>query len=307
MIADIRELQEQIARHEAEIASCLGTTPTIEARLSRLEAELTRIGAVVTSEQLYHQGQELINTEDIRKSCVLGLSLLKESAALGHGDAAFACGCHLERGLICEPDEAEAKRYFDLSASLGNTSGLTASSFRFAGCDAFPADRSDAVGKVKLSADRGNALGQVVYGSLLSEGRGVAENAAEGFRFWKLAADQGNPIGQMLYFRSLTAGKGTEKNMEAAARWAKGLADKGNAIGQFLHGVCLSGGVGCEPDAVTAAKFCSLSASQRCPFGLSEYGDCLSQGRGIRQDSALGDYYSRIAGSVWWLHRFHLA
>jgi TPR repeat protein len=302
-------MEEQLLRHEAEISICLDLRWTIDQmgdRFSRLEKEVSRLGRFAKSEQLYRQGQEFIKTEDITKSCSLGLSLLRESADLGHGDAAFACGCYLEEGLICEVNEAESEHYFELSASLGNTSALATLGFHYGLGNRMLSrtDRPDALRNVKLSADRGNALGQYIYGCLLCKGIGIKADEAAGRLSLKLAADQRNPLGQFFHFMRLSNSRETRENPEVAVEYARDLAAKGNAFGQCIYGWAARGKQGVARNRDGGISFFKFSAEQRCPFGLAMYGNCLQSGKGIPRDPVLGEHYISVANSICWSHGF---
>jgi TPR repeat protein len=198
------------------------------------------------------------------------------------------------------------KLYFDLSATLGNTSGLAASSFRFDEHQrTIPEDREDAVRNVKLAASRGNALGQLAYGAFLIGGRGVAKDAAEGLRFAKLAADQGNPLGQSFYVHALAKGIGTDRNGRAAGEYLKELTQKGSGVGLYLAGEFLNRGWLFDRNEARTAKFFKLSARQRCPFAIAECARRLlhtaSQASGDAEESLfLAQHYLGIARSIGW-------
>jgi TPR repeat protein len=252
--------------------------------LSALEAEISRLGRLAKGEQLYRQGQELIKAEDMTRSCTLGLSLLKESAGLGHADSAFACGCYLMKGLICEGNADEAKRYFELSGSLGHSVGLLG--FVLEGWSRPEPEAAPRL--AKASADRGNAAGQALYGLVLTGGGAVPKDEREALRYLKLSADQGNPTGQMFSLAALMGGLGTEKNEAAAVEYARKLAGKGDATDQGVYAFCLLAGEGVERKEAEAVKYAKLSADQNNVLGLTLYGTCLSEGTGIAQDPIVG-------------------
>jgi TPR repeat protein len=283
MIAALTELHETLLRHEAEITSCLEAKASSERRMLALEAEVSRLRRLFESEQLYRQGQELITGDDMIRSLTLGLSLLKESAGLGHGDAAFACGRHFQRGVICEQNNAESERYFTLSSSLGTRLGLDLSHL-FSHPNPNP---EEGLRALKASVDRGSAVAQIGYAQMLREGRDIAKDEAEALRYLKLAADQGNPAAQMTYMAALL--DGPARNPAAVVEYARALAAKGSATGQAMYGSALLDGEGVEKNEVDAAKYLKLAAYQHNPVGMLTYGQCLKEGRGIPQDVILGE------------------
>jgi hypothetical protein len=83
LLRGLNLIEEQLARHEEELSICLGPADA-RGGLSATERH-------VKWEQLYRQGQELIRGErHVSKDHSQGLSLLRESAFLGHGDSALA-------------------------------------------------------------------------------------------------------------------------------------------------------------------------------------------------------------------------
>jgi TPR repeat protein len=51
----------------------------------------------------------------------------------------------------------------------------------------------------RMSADLGNADGQVHYGIALENGDGVAKNLSEAAKYYKMSAHQGNAVAQSNY------------------------------------------------------------------------------------------------------------
>jgi TPR repeat protein len=119
-------LEDQVLRHEAEISMCLvSSASAVHARREPGgEDQLWRLEQVVKSEQLYRSGQELLYGEHgVPKDVRLGLLRLRESAGLGHSNAALACGLALEAGKICDQNLEEAVQFYRVCADQGDAFG----------------------------------------------------------------------------------------------------------------------------------------------------------------------------------------
>jgi hypothetical protein len=80
-------LEEQVQRHEDELATCLSQGLAAH----QPGGDVSGLERVVKSEQLYRQSQELLYGErHVLQDISRGLSLLRESASLGHSDSVFA-------------------------------------------------------------------------------------------------------------------------------------------------------------------------------------------------------------------------
>jgi TPR repeat protein len=84
-----------------------------------------------------------------------GLSLLRESASLGHADSVFARGFYLPEGGV------------------------------------YPGKREESAAYYRRSTLAGNSFGQFKYGWCLERGHGIAKNETEAVKYYKLAADHG--------------------------------------------------------------------------------------------------------------------
>jgi TPR repeat protein len=215
-------LEEQVQRHEEELATCLNGTHS--------GGDVSGIERLVKIDQLYRQGQELINGErHVVKDVRRGLSLLRESASFGHADSIFALAFYSPDGEVYPGRPAASADYYRTSALQGNSFGQ----FKYGRCliegKGIAADAREAVKYLKLSADQGNAYGQLEYGSCLQFGRGIAPNTTKAVKYCKLSADQGYHAGQFMYGTCLRLGVEIAVNETEAAKYYKLAADQGNA------------------------------------------------------------------------------
>jgi TPR repeat protein len=152
-----------------------GSTPNLPAKAGSCESSSQKFSHRMSgahlqqrSEQFYQEGMELISGEGLLGLNVnAGLSLLRASAELGHSGAAFTYALHLEAGKICHRNEAEAARFYGLSASGGHALGQCAFGFSLQKGIVIEANVEEAVKYYKLAADQGNAIGQANYGFCL--------------------------------------------------------------------------------------------------------------------------------------------
>jgi uncharacterized protein len=90
----------------------------------------------------------------------------------------------------------------------------------------------------------------------------VAQDYAEGARWYRAAAEQGNAPAQAnlatLYFE----GKGVALDHAEAAKWYRRAANQGDALGQFNLGALYFNGKGVTRDLVQAYVWFELAAAQ---------------------------------------------
>ena len=107
---------------------------------------------------------------------------------------------------------------------------------------------------LKLVADKGFSLAQLLYGLALLRGFGDLKDEVEAVRLFRLAADQGNMKAHynlgVCYFH----GDGVPKDEVEAVRLFLLAADQGNMEAQSNLGVCYLHGKGVPKDEVEAAR-----------------------------------------------------
>jgi len=106
------------------------------------------------------------------------------------------------------------------------------------------------------------AIAQHNLGVMYANGKGVAKNEAEAYKWYVKAAEQGlvrsqNEVGWML-----DQGKGVPADQNAALVWFQKAANSGLDLAQYNLGVFLANGKGTQKDLVEAYKWFNLAASQ---------------------------------------------
>jgi TPR repeat protein len=258
-------LEEQVQRHEEELAICLGR--------SQVGGDVSGVDRLVKAEQLYREGQELIWGErHVVKDISRGMYLLRESASLGHPDSVFALGFYLRDGEVYPGNPEASARYYRASALEGNSWGQVKYGYCLEWGLGTERVEAEAATYYKLSADQGNSDGECRYGYCLEFGKGTARVATDAAKYYKLSADQGNPDGEWRYGYCLESGIGTAKVVTEAAKYYKRSADQGYATGQFRYGLFLENGWGLAKNVPDALKYYKLAADQGNAGARERYG-----------------------------------
>jgi hypothetical protein len=167
-----------------------GEIESLRRELAELRGEIETLRSVTfRSEQLYRQGQErILGHVGDRPSPLLGLPLLKESAELGHQDAAVAYDRHerLLMGEKAEPREVpESARYFKLHHDCYNKVRRQGGAICVEIGDEVARDPSLAVRYFKRLADEGDSWGQLNFGICCEYGIGTTEDPAVAAKYYK--------------------------------------------------------------------------------------------------------------------------
>jgi hypothetical protein len=226
-------IEEELHRQESEQLLVSSELKNIDGRLLSLEKHLSNLQGLFIAEQQYRRGQELIYGEHgFERSCLLGLSLLKQSADENHPDSCYAYGKHLSEGLICDRDYTESAKYLEQSSQQGNSFGSVGFGLSLLEGKGVEQNVVKAVEFLQRSANESNSLGQFHLGRLLYSGEGIAKNQEEAVRYLRLSASQGSPQGQTLLGIALQDGGGIERDLAEAVKSFKLSADQGNSASQ---------------------------------------------------------------------------
>jgi hypothetical protein len=115
-------------------------------------------------------------------------------------------------------------------------------------------------------AEQGDAAAQYYLGTLLAEGKGVAQSDSAAFRWFLRAANQGHAGAQYNVGASYAAGTGVGKSYEEAAKWFRRAADQDMVYAQINLGLLYAAGNGVPQDNLEALKWLDL-AFRRLPAG----------------------------------------
>jgi TPR repeat protein len=161
---------------------------------------------------------------------------------------------------------------------------------------------------VRAAAQCGLAEGQVRYGRLLLEGRGVPRDQAAAVAWFARAAESGDPDACNMLGRCHENGWGVAASAEAAAAWFRKAAEAGDAWAQYNLAHLLLDGNGVDQDREEAFLWYARAAEQGHPRAMSLMGRCLEQGWGVAADAtAARACYRRSAEAGYFRGQFNYA
>jgi TPR repeat protein len=146
-----------------------------------------------------------------------------------------------------------------------------------------PSTEAENLNQYRLSAEKGDAVGQYNLGVFYAYGGGgLVKNEAEAVRWYRKAADQGLPDAQYDLGVSHDKGRGgLVKNEAEAARWYRKAADQGHPHAQFALGAFyVKGQGGLDKDEVEAVRWSRMAADQGHPHAQYVLGVSYELGRG---------------------------
>jgi hypothetical protein len=122
-------------------------------------------------------------------------------------------------------------------------------------------DNAEAVKWFQLSAAQGNVEAQTNLGSIYYYGQGVAQDYAEALKWYRLAAAQGHTFAQHNLGEMYRKGEGVAQDYAEAVKWYRLAAAQGNAGAQFQLGMMYALGSGVSQDYVRAYMWLSLGTA----------------------------------------------
>jgi uncharacterized protein len=130
------------------------------------------------------------------------------------------------------------------------------------GIDAFDrGDYKEAIRLFRISAEQGNADGQVNLGTMYGKGLGVPQDYKEAFRLFRLSAEQGNDNGQYNLGVMYMNGREVPQNYKEAVKWYRLAAEQGFPEAQDNLGYMYYTGQGVPQDYLLAHMWVNLAAS----------------------------------------------
>lgn len=191
----------------------------------------------------------------------------------------------------------------------------------------------DEAKQARTLADTGDKKAQEVLGHLLTSGRGVATDEAEGIQWlsraaglaqtdpafevklgkmyatgtdikqdymqamkqYQAAADQDDAAGEYMVGDMYESGAGRDQNHEEAMKWFLKAAAKGDARAQYNIGMMYARGWGVGQDYPSALEWFMKAAEQGHPDALSWIADMYRTGMGATADREQAYFWSRLA------------
>jgi TPR repeat protein len=157
-------------------------------------------------------------------------------------------------------------------------------------------DYATALRLVRPLAEQGNALAEVLLGSMYesgggdqtymgyADGHGVPQNYAEAMKWYRKAAEQGNAAAQGNLGVMYEKGHGVPQNYAEAMKWYRKAADQGNAYAQVILGARYAEGQGIPQNFTEAMKWYRLAADQGDAYAQFNLGVMYADGQGVPQN-----------------------
>jgi TPR repeat protein len=123
-------------------------------------------------------------------------------------------------------------------------------------------DYKKALPLLKNAAKQGNAMAQVLLGSMYKNGKGLKQNSKEAVKLFRLAAEQGDADGQYNLGTMYDIGQGVKQDYKEAAKWYQLAAEQGFADAQLRLGLMYQFGQGVGQDYKESGKWYRNAAEQ---------------------------------------------
>jgi TPR repeat protein len=160
----------------------------------------------------------------------------------------------------------------------------------------FGGDPVHAAPWVRAAAQVGLPEGQMRYGRMLLEGRGVAQDQAAALAWFARVAETGDADAQNMVGRCHENGWGAPADAALAAQWYRRAAEAGHAWAQYNLGHLCLDGLGVARDPAAAYAWYRQAAEQGHERAMSLVGRCFEEGWGVAADpEAARDWYRRSA------------
>ena len=154
-------------------------------------------------------------------------------------------------------------------------------------------DPESAAERLLDAAKQGDIGAQVFYAQMLSEGRGVPLDAAEGLHWYALAANCGHAAAMNMVGRCYELGHGTSSNPELAAAWYRRSAQCGSPWGMYNYANLLATGRGVRADSTCAFAWYLRAAERGHAKSMNLVGRCYEEGLGVEIDVAAAHRWYR--------------
>ncbi len=170
-------------------------------------------------------------------------------------------------------------------------------------------DYATALRLVRPLAEQGNALAEVLLGSMYesgggdqtymgyADGHGVPQNYAEAMKWYRKAAEQGNAAAQGNLGVMYEKGHGVPQNYAEAMKWYRLAAEQGNAYAQVILGARYAEGQGIPQNFTEAMKWYRLAADQGDAYAQFNLGVMYADGQGVPQDYVNAHMWFNLAAA----------
>ena len=198
----------------------------------------------------------------------------------------YRIGWMFFHGVGTEKDEAEARKWFEKSAAVGNPHA------QYQLAKMILTDPESDVQKIDLAlkwltkaAESGQDFAQYALGKVYRNGRSVEKDALQAAAWFQKAAEQGNDfaayaLGKLL----LDGGDGLSRDIPTAMEWLKCSAQAGNQYAQYRLGKLLLQGEDVPKNVAEAVRQLTASAEQGNQYAQYALGKLYLLGKDVPAD-----------------------
>ena len=148
-------------------------------------------------------------------------------ADAGYADLQFLIGARYQKGNGKAQNDAEAMKWYELSAAQGHPGAINNVGWMHGNGRAGAGEANDekASEMYLKAAERGNSVSQNNIAMRLFSGDGVEQDKEQAFYWHKRSAENDNGRGQYFLALRYDTGQGTEPNLEKAVHWYQRAAE----------------------------------------------------------------------------------
>ncbi|MGQ2929754.1 MAG: tetratricopeptide repeat protein [Sphingopyxis sp.] len=148
---------------------------------------------------------------------------------------------------------------------------------------------------IKLAAEAGFADAQALYGQMLLDGSGIAQDQRAAIGWFHKAAEQGHAMAINMIGRCYDLGWGVAIDKARAAEWFRIAADKGLDWGLYNYATLLALGQGVAEDKPAALALFRKAAAMGNAKAINFVGSFYEDGWVVDRDMAVAAYHYRRA------------
>jgi TPR repeat protein len=219
-----------------------------------------------------------------RKQYAYAFRLWREAAAKNFPGAMFMLGTAYEFGNGVEVDKAEAHRWYQLAAELGDaTSAHVLGTSYFIG-DGVPKDVAEGLRWLKVGATLGDISAQIMLGGIYAKSEFIEPDQAEAVRWYSAAFDASKLDAALAH------------KYERELRWFLWAADRGDAAVLLNVANLYSSTGGAVPQNNTEAlRWYHMAADKGSEDALCFLGRMYQDGTGVDKNFAEAMHWYRVA------------
>ena len=122
-------------------------------------------------------------------------------------------------------------------------------------------------------AEQGDAIAQVLLGSMYENGLGVKQDYFEAVKWYRQAAEQGLALAQYNLGVMYTYGRGVKQDDVEAVKWFRQAAEQGDTDAQTLLGFSYLLGTGIQVNKALAKEWLGKACDNGDQQGCEAYGE----------------------------------